>query len=112
MKKIVVWISLILFMIVSYPAFARKIKEIDAKAKVKAASIRFEMVEKLAKELAPTEFLAAEAALNNAKKEEKEKEWEYAFQEADKVLAYVFLIEAIIEYKKAERELEEFKKKQ
>ncbi|HCL57074.1 MAG TPA: hypothetical protein DHW82_08725 [Spirochaetia bacterium] len=102
---------LIIFMSGNLFAAVKKNKQ-DAESKVKVAEIQYDQIKKEAHDMAPKELLSAEQALKNAKKELKEEEWLYAYQEADKVMAYLTLIRAIIEYKNALKEYENFKNSQ
>lgn len=110
MKKIMAFLMTVLFAVPG--VFGAKIEKKEAESKLKAAEFLFLKVEKTGREAAPAEILGAEKALNAARKEFKEEEWRYAYQEADKVAAYVTLIEAILAFKKAEKDLEDFRRSQ
>ncbi len=112
MKKITVVFLSLLFSLFGTLIFGSKITKKDAEGKLKAAEVLYLRIDKNARTHAPAEVLALEKALNNARKEFKEEEWRYAYQEADKVSAYVSLVEAILAFKKAEKDLEDFRRNQ
>lgn len=112
MKKITVVFLSLIFSLFSTLTFGSKITKRAAEGKLRAAEVLYLRIDNNARTQAPIEVLALEKALNNARKEFKDGEWRYAFQEADKVSAYVSLVEAILAFKKAEKDLEDFRRNQ
>ena len=114
MKKRIFTSIIVLFLLNTFTVFGKsvKIKEKEAQERVQVAMGFFDIAKKKKlQEAAPKEFMEAEALLNEARKELKEENWPYAYEKADLVIDYINLLEYIADSQKAQKELENFRKK-
>lgn len=114
MKKKTIAIVLCFFILSAFPVFGKsvKIKEKEAQERVQVAMGFFDLAKKKKlQEAAPKEFMETEALLNEARKELKEENWIFAYEKADLVIDYITLLEFIADSQKAQKELENFRKK-